>query len=315
LGRSEGEEPVEAVVFYGANPMVSNPQIDLVRQGLRREDLFTVVIDLYRTETADFADLVLPSTMQHEQYEMNDSFSHLYLNWNEPAVEPPGECLSHTEIFRRLAVAMGYTEPWLQATDLDYAAMLLDSEAYRSAGITLDRLRTEGFVRVPDAAPYRPFAERFKTPSGRFEFASNRADRDGLDRLPVYRPPAETVSVVDEPGTYHLVAPASEWHINSVFAGTAVTLARTSTPPVTIHPDDARRDGLVNGQRVSVANERGRFDAVVDIDASVRRGLAATTKGWWRHGLNATVREADSDMGRGAVFHDNQVRIVGRHER
>ncbi len=297
--------PIEAVIFYGANPMVSNPDTEGVRRGLERDDLFTVVIDLYQTETADHADLLLPSTMQHEQFEMHDSFAHLYLNWNEPAVEPAGECLPHSEIFRRLAVAMGYDEPELQASDLEIAAALLGSDDYRAAGITLETLRAQGFVRVPAAEPYRPFADRFPTASGRFEFASDRAEREGHGRLPNYRPPSE--AVVGE--GYALVAPASEWHINSVFAGTAVTLDRTAAPPLTIHPDDAERDGLHHGQLVEVVNERGSFEARLEVDDAVRRGLAATTKGWWRQGLNTTVREVDSDMGRGAVFHDNRVTI------
>ncbi len=303
-------DPVEAIVFYGANPMVSNPELDLVRRGLERDDLFTVVIDIYQTETADYADLLLPSTMQHEQFEMNDSFAHLYLNWNEPAVEPPGECLPHTEIFRRIAAAMGLDAPELFVSDLEIAASLLDTDGYRSAGITLDRLRAEGWVRVPDADPYRPFADGFKTASGRFEFESSRAEHDGHGRLPNYRPPLETNADQLRPGEYHLVAPASEWHINSVFAGTDVTLGRTTAPPVSIHPDDAARDGLVDGQWVSIVNGRGRYAAKLKVDDRLRPGLAATTKGWWRQGMNRTVREQDSDMGRGAVYHDNVVRIL-----
>ncbi len=303
-------EPVEAIVFYGANPMVSNPELDLVRRGLERDDLFTVVIDIYQTETADYADLLLPSTMQHEQFEMNDSFAHLYLNWNEPAVEPPGECLPHTEIFRRIAAAMGLDAPELFVSDLEIAASLLDTDGYRSAGITLDRLRAEGWVRVPDADPYRPFADGFKTASGRFEFESSRAEHDGHGRLPNYRPPLETNADQLRPGEYHLVAPASEWHINSVFAGTDVTLGRATAPPVSIHPDDAARDGLADGQWVSIVNGRGRYAAKLKVDDRLRPGLAATTKGWWRQGMNRTVREQDSDMGRGAVYHDNVVRIL-----
>ncbi len=306
------DPPVEAIIFYGANPMVSNPELDLVRRGLERDDLFTVVIDLYQTETADHADLLLPSTMQHEQFEMHDSFAHLYLNWNEPAVAPPGECLPHTEIFRRLATALGLDHPELHLTDLEIAASLLDTDAYRAAGITLDRLRADGWVRVPNAAPYRPFAEGFKTASRRFEFASARAEADGHGLVPNYRPPAETAALDGAPGRYHLVAPASEWHINSVFAGTAVTLGRTQAPSVSVHPDDALRDGLIDGATVVIENGRGRYEATVRIDQRVRRGLAATTKGWWRQGLNATVREQDSDMGRGAVYHDNVVSIKAR---
>lgn len=300
------DPPVKALVVYGANPLVSNPQTDLVRQGLLRDDLFTVAIDLYPTETVAQADIVLPSTMQHEQYEINDSFAHLYLNWNEPAVDP-GECLPHTEIFRRLATAMGVDQPAVHATDLEIAADLIDTDAYRTAGVTLDRLRAEGFVRLPNTDPYRPLAERFPTASGRFEFTSERAEADGHGRLPNHRPPVE---VVGADGRYTLVAHGSDFHINSVFAGTEKTRTRTGTPPVVIHVDDAARDGLTDGDAILVENERGSFHAVVAIGGAARPGVAATTKGWWGQGVNATVVERDSDMARGAVYHDNLVTIT-----
>ena len=111
------------------------------------------------------------------------------------------------------------------------------------------------------------------------------------------------------PGTYDLVAAASDHHVNSVFAGTAVVRSRTGAPDLRVHPDDAGREGLVDGARVSVVNARGHFKAVVRIDDGVRPGVVATDMGWWGMGVNATVREQDSDMGRGAVFHDNRVRL------
>ncbi len=310
LGRNltELDPPVRALVVCGANPMVSNPQVDLVRRGLAREDLFTVAIDIYPTETVDYADIVLPSTMQHEQIELNDSFAHLYLNWNEPAVAPPGECLPHTEIFRRLAAALGLTEPALFASDLELAAAAIDTEEYRNAGIDVERLRSEGFVRVPGATPYRPLDGEFPTPSGRFEFVSERAERDGHGRLPNYRPPAEQVRG-HRSQRYALVANGSDFHINSVFAGTERTRSRAEAPPVVIHADDAERDGLADGMAVVIENERGQFAATVRVGPPARRGVASTTKGWWGQGLNATVIERDSDMGRGAVYHDNVVTI------
>lgn len=301
------DPPIEALIVYGANPMVSNPELDLVRRGLGRDDLFTVVIDLYQTETADYADLVLPSTMQHEQTELNDSYFHNYLNWNEPAVAPPGECLPHTEIFRRLARAMGYTEPELFADDHELAADYLDQDDFRAEGITVTSLRERGFARMPGTTPFLPFAERFSTPSGLFEFTSERAAEDDHGLLPHYEPPIE--SAEPEPGAVALIAAASDHHINSVFAGTERTRSRTSAPPVAMHPEDAAEAGVAEGDRVLVGNDRGSFEADLILTDRVRRGLAITTKGWWRQGLNATVAERDSDMGRGAIFHDNQVTV------
>ncbi len=305
------DPPVEALLVHGANPVVSNPDTAAVRRALSRPDLFTVAIELFHTETTDYADIVLPSTMQHEQIEVNDSFSHLYVQLNQPAVAPPGECLAHTEIFRRLARAMGLDEPALYASDLELAAALFDTPEFAAAGITVESLLETGWARLPGTeAPYLPFAERFPTPSGRFEFASDRAERENQGLLPHYRPPAEAGGANGAAtGGYDLVAAASDWHVNSVFAGTDRTLARTGRPDVAINPDDAARDGLDDGIEVEIANDRGSFWAVLQLDPMVKRGVAVTTKGWWGMGVNNTVVERDSDMGRGAVYHDNHVVI------
>ncbi len=311
------DPPVEALFVYGANPVVSNPDVAGVRQGLARDDLFTVVVEVFNTETTDYADIVLPSTMQHEQFEINDSFSHLYLNLNRPAVAPPGQCLAHSEIFRRLARALELDEPALYASDEELGAALLDTPAYREAGITIESLDEQGWVRLPGTErPYLPFADRFPTPSGRFELTSNRAERDGHGLLPHYRPPSEAATADSSTRSddvsgdrYDLIAAASDWHINSVFAGTDRTRSRTARPVVAVHPDDGARDGLVDGCEVVVGNDRGSFTATVVFDPAARPGVAATTKGWWGMGVNTTVAERDSDMGRGAIYHDNRVRV------
>ncbi len=296
------DPPVEAIIISGANPVVSNPDSTGVQRALARADLFTVAIELFPTPTTAFADYILPSTMQHEQQEMNDSFSHYYLHWNERAVEPAGAALSHTEIYRRLATALAqhdpaFANPALQASDEDYARALLDAEAFRSAGLTFEALRENGWMRLPEPQPIRSFS-----------FASDRAERDGLGRLPEWRGLKETA---DRAGGYELVANGSDWHINTVFSQTAKTLVRTGEPPVIISSGDADRDGLTPGQSVTVGNERGAFTAQLIVDDAVTRpGVASISKGWGTQLVNATVREEDSDTGNGAVFHDNVVWIT-----
>jgi len=314
LGRNLCElddPPVMALVVSGANPVVSNPQTDLVRRGLTREDLFTVVVDVHATETVAYGDLVLPSTMQHEQFEINDSYHHRYVQWNEPAVEPAGECLPHTEIWRRLAAAMGYTDAELYASDLELAADVLGSPELAAGGVSVERLRRDGFAPLPDPTvdPAAPGGRRFLTPSGRFEFASQRAHAAGHGRLPNYRPGLEATGAARPgSGALALIAAADDRHVNSTFAGTAAELGR-DLPPVVVHPDDAAALGLRSGTRVVVANGRGSFEAVLGVSDAVRRGVAHTTKGRWHHGLNHTVAERDADMGGGAVFHDNAVTV------
>ncbi len=302
----ENADPgVEALIISGANPVVSNPDSTGVKRALSRQDLFTVAIELFPTPTTAFADYILPSAMQHEQHEMNDSYSHYYLHWNQKAVEPAGEALSHTQIYQRLAVALAthdpaFADPALQATEEDYARRLLDTESFRAAGITLERLREKGWVRLPEPEPITMFA-----------FASERAERDGLHRLPVWRGPNESVAGAGSSGGYELIANGSDWHVNTVFSQTTKTRKRTSRPPIFITAADAARDGLAAGQEVSVSNERGTFQATLAVDDDIARsGVASITKGWGTQLVNATVREEDSDTGHGAVFHDNLVWIT-----
>ncbi len=297
------DPPVRALIVSGANPVVSNPDSDGVRRVLAREDLFTVAIEIFPTPTTAFADYVLPSAMQHEQAELNNSFSHHYLHWNAPAVEPAGSALSHTEIYRRLARALAvhdprFHEPVFQATEEEYARALLGSPALRNAGVTLQRLQASGWMRLPDPPPI-----------DRFSFVNGRAARDGLGRLPEWQGTKETT----REGGYLLIANGSEWHVNTVFAQTEVTASRTSTPPVYVSSLDARRDGLTDRSPVTVSNDRGCFEAELRIDDQIARpGVASTTKGWPAQLVNRTVREEDSDAGHGAVYHDNRVRITAR---
>ncbi len=310
---------VMALVMWAANPVVSNPDQARVRAGLSREDLFFVAVDHVHTATTAYADLVLPGTTQLEHADLHDSYSHLYLNWNEPAVAPAGECLPHTEIFRRLAAALGAREPALFATDDDLARAALGSGHPALSGITLERLRQQGWVRLGHPSPYLPFAAGFPTPSGRFEFASARAEREGAGRLPGYVPPHEAGRAAD-PGAdagaadLDLISAANHYLLNSTFS-TSPLHTRRGEPVVTVHPEDAARLGIHEGQLVEVSNDRGAFTARAAVNDTVRPAVAATTKGLSPlrpsgTSVNATTAERDADLGRGATYHDNRVRIA-----
>src|SRR5262249_19611460 len=140
--------PVKALFVMASNPLASVPQQSKIRRGLSRDDLFTVVVEHFRTDTVDYADIVLPATMQLEQADLQIAYEQLYISWNEPAVPPPGECLSSAEIFRRLARRMGLNEPCLFDSDEDIARQLLDSGHPSLAGITLERLKERGWMRI-----------------------------------------------------------------------------------------------------------------------------------------------------------------------
>ena len=307
----DGDPPVHALVVYGANPLASNPDTGKARRALAREDLFTVVIEQVPTDTVDYADIVLPSTMQTEHTDVHDGYGHLYLGWNEPAVPPPGECLPHTEIFRRLARAMDLGEPALYDDDLTLARTLIESGDPTLAGVTVERLRHEGWVRLGHPHPLVPFQSGFPTPSGRLELYSERAAAAGHDPLPGYTPPAEAA----DPGADRLalIAAASHWFLNSMFANAPEQRVRAGEPTLALHPDDAAARGLSGGERVRVGNERGAFEAVLAVGDATRRGVAATTKGHWPkllaggENVNAATEERDADLGGGAVYHDCSV--------
>ncbi len=307
------DPPVAALIVVAANPMASNPEQARIRRGLAREDLFTVVIENFQTDTADYADILLPGTMQTEHADLHDSFSHLYLQWNEPAVAAPGECLSHTEIFRRLARRLGLDEPALQASDEQLARAALASKHPALEGVTLEKLKAQGWQRLAWPQPYQPFLEHFFTPSKRFEFRSQRAAAEGHGLYPHYTRPRETAADADD-GSLILLSPANQHLLNSMFANSSHH-ARAGGPTLVLHPADVERLQLRDGQRVRAWNQRGEFFAQLKSSDATRRGVALSSKGQWPKlnggsSVNATVAERDADMARGGVYSDNRVFVA-----
>jgi anaerobic selenocysteine-containing dehydrogenase len=312
------DPPVMGLLVCGANPVASNPDQNRVRRALSREDLFTVALEHFPTDTVDYADIVLPATMQTEHADLHDAYGHLYLLWNEPAVAPPGECLSNSEIFRRIAARMGLEDRALYASDEELARDLLSSDHPSVAGITLERLKRDGWVRLNYPRPFVPFKDGFPTPSGKLEFYSSRAAADGLDPLAGYTPPREAAAVDGEPGQRYplaLIAAASHYFMNTIFANHPRLLRQAGAPRIVLHPGDAAARALESGQRALIFNDRGSFLADVEVSDAVRPGVVASTKGYWTKllggaNVNATVDERDSDMGHGAVYHDNLVEVA-----
>ena len=311
------DPPVRSLLVYSANPLATVPDQNKVRRGLAREDLFTIVIEHVQTDTADYADIVLPATMQTEHADLHYAYGHLYVAWNEPAVAPPGECLPNSEIFRRLAKALGVTEPCVYDGDEEMARQLLGASDPALAGITLERLKRDGWARLD--VPAAPFAERFRTKSGKLEFYSSRMAEAGLDPVPAYTPPYEAAQRGTELARRHplaLIAPASHYFLNATFANVAELEGRQGEPTIELHPDDAAARDLRPGDRARVHNDRGQFEARVIVSDRLRPGVAAGVKGFWPKRVpgganaNTTVAERDADMGGGAIFHDNRVEVT-----
>jgi anaerobic selenocysteine-containing dehydrogenase len=312
------DPPVKALFILASNPLASVPHQAKIRRGLARDDLFTVVVEHFRTDTVEYADIVLPATMQLEHADLQIAYGHLYISWNEPAVPPPGECLSSAEIFRRLARRMGLNEPCLYDSDETIAHQLLDSGHPSLAGITLERLRERGWMRLALPETFVPFADGFPTASGKLEFVAPHMAEAGLDPLAGYTPPYEAAqrdTPLAERYPLALIAGADHYFLNSLFANVARQQQRSGPPVLRLHPEDAAARGLASGDEARVFNDRGAFVATIEVSGRVRPGVASTTKGRWprfvkgESTVNATVDTRVSDMGGGAVFHDNRVEV------
>ncbi|WP_435016387.1 molybdopterin-containing oxidoreductase family protein [Tundrisphaera sp. TA3] len=309
--------PVRALYVYNCNPAAVAPDQAKVIAGLMREDLFTVVHEQFATDTADYADIVLPATTQLEHPDLHGSYGHHFVMLNTPSIAPRGECRSNTDVFRALAGRLGF-EPELFPDDETLIREALDGGPHLE-GITLERLRDEPSIRLGIPAPFLPLAEgRFPTPSGKCEFYSEAMEAAGLDPLPTYTPPLEDPATrPDLAASYplQLLSPPRPQFLNSTFANSASHRAAAGDPTVEMSEADAARRGLVDGQWAEVYNDRGRFRARVALAGSVRPGVAVATGLYWNKlvpgggNANCTTSSALTDMGGGATFFDNLVDV------
>ena len=306
------DPPVDSLVIFNCNPAATSPDARRVRAGMLRDDLFTVVLEQRMTDTADLADVVLPATMQPEHADLHDSYGHLYLSWNEPAVPAPGECLPNSEILRRIAARLGFDHPALQISDLEFAGEML-----AQADIELHDLRAEGFLRIGPQRDSAPFAAGgFPTPSGRVELFSQALVDAGHDGLPTYQPPFEAVDdELAERFPLVLLAPAGRFFLNSTFAQLDWHRGKMGGPTIWLHPADAASRGLVDGDTVRCHNDRGAWTAALAVSDAARPGVCFTLKTQWPklspggENVNACTPERDTDLGGGPTFHDNRVEV------
>ncbi len=315
-----GGPPVQALVVYNSNPASVAPDRSAVLRGLAREDLFTVVLEHFQTDTADWADYVLPATTQLEHWDVHLAYGHHYVSLNRPSIAPVGEAKPNTEIFRLLAARMGMDHAAMRDDDAALLRQALDTQSPMLEGVTLDALLERGWMRLNVPTPYLPFADGgFPTPSGKCEFYSARMLEMGLDPLPAYTPPYESPERAPElAARYPLVLISSPAHqfLNSTFVNVDALRRGAGEPECVLHPRDAERRGIAPGMRVAVHNDRGTFTAVARVEDAIREGVAWAPSIWWGKlapdGANAnqTTSQRETDMGHGPVFYDNRVEIA-----
>jgi anaerobic selenocysteine-containing dehydrogenase len=303
--------PVKALVVYNSNPAAIAPNQRKVLAGLRRADLFTVVLEQFQTDTADHADIVLPVTTFLEHTDIYLAYGHYYLQMARPALPTPGETKSNTEIFRLLASRLGFVEGCFGETDDDMIRCLLQTESPYFKGISFERLDRERSIRLnvsPAGEPFLPFAEGgFRTPSGKFEF--------GAETL-AYAPPLESRlgdSELSSRYPLELVSGKNDDSMNSTFGHRASVDEQTSR--LSMNPDDARLRGIVHGEQVRAANDRGSCIFLVQLDSNVPRGVLRARSTRWNKstpgglGINQLTSERLTDIGGGPTFYSCLVEV------
>jgi anaerobic selenocysteine-containing dehydrogenase len=320
--------PIRALCVYNSNPAAVCPDQSRVLQGLKREDLFTVVLEQFPTDTVDYADIVLPATTQLEHWDIHGSYGHLYVQVNEPAIAPLGEAKPNTEIFRLLARGMGFEPELFDVTDKELIAEGLTSPASSRrfppaggfAGVDFARLRSEGPIRINVPENFAPFAEGgFNTPSGKCELYSAAQAERGLDPLPTYTPPHEDPQTRPDLAArfpLQMVSPPVPSFLNSTFVNIPDMRKAAGEPTVEIHPADAAKRGIRDGQTVRVHNDRGSFQAKAIVGETVKPGVVVSQGVWWNKytadgvNCNTTTSTQLTDLGAGATFFDNLVEVT-----
>ena len=308
---------VEAIVVYNSNPVAVAPESAKVAAGFAREDLFTIVLEQFQTDTADYADLLLPATTQLEHLDVHKSYGHTHVMANLPAIAPVGEARPNTEIFRAIARAMNLTEPALFESDEDVAAHAFDWSDPALGGADWAALKRDGWLKLN--IPEAPFANGgFRTPTGKCEFHSEALAQAGLDPLPDYLPPHESADGAPELAARYplaMISPPARNFLNSTFVNVESLRATEGEPHVDLHPADAARREIADGDEVRVFNDRGSMRARARVTDRARSGLVVGLSIWWKklapdgRNANEVTSQALTDLGGSATFYDCLVEV------
>lgn len=309
------DNPVHALFVWNGNPVLSMPNAGAIRRGLERDDLFTVVSEQFMTDTARYADVVLPAAMQTEQIDVIPSWGHLWTGWNEPATPPRGQAVANTELFRRLAAAFGFESKVFEMSDLDLIAAAL------GPSMSAFDLRSVGFTRVSTyPVDHLPYANGgFHTPSGKAELVAESFAGVGVSRLPEWKPVAE--GPAGEGSSRHplsLQTPKKQTRfLNTSYSGLAAHANHESGPFIELDPQDAAARNLADGDDARVFNDRGSLTLPVVVSDRLRPGVVSVAWGFWAEAygdgtssINDLTNASDTEFGHGSSYGDTLVEVV-----
>ncbi len=304
---------IHALINWNCNPLVTIPNAEATRRGLERDDLFTVVHDQFITDTARYADIVLPATTQLEADDVVTSWGSLHINYNHAAIEPVGESVTNTEFFRRLSAAMGYTEPALFADDDTLLRSALPT-------IDIDKLRDSNWIEADYPADGRPFGDgHFDTATGRVQLASDQLEAIGQPRVPTYVAPREgprgDPELVARFPLQLLTLKQHTRFLNSAYSHLPKHGPAEGAPFLECNRRDADARGLGEGDLVRVWNDRASLQLPIRITERVRPGVVTIPWGWWRsqhlddQSANSLTNSTLTEWGGGVAYSDTLVEI------
>ncbi|WP_257350684.1 molybdopterin-dependent oxidoreductase [Pseudalkalibacillus decolorationis] len=309
LGKAlfETKDPIRSLFVYGSNPAIVAPESNKVREGLARQDLFTVVHDLFLTETAMFADIVLPATSAFENTDFYTSYWHQYIHLQEPVISPYGESKSNTELFRLLAYAMGFNEQAFKDRDEELINQALNhsSNPYLH-DVTFEKLKNDRFIKAKNT---NDLLKNLKTPSGKIELYSEKMELDGYPALPTYIPLVE-----EQNFPFHYVPGPNHNFLNSTFSNNDKHIKLEKAPKLFMNQQDADSRGIENGTTVRIWNNRGECELTVFVGNQVLPSVVVS-QGLWsdmpgkNQLINALTPDRLADMGGGATFFSGRVNV------
>ena len=332
------DPPIKSLFVNNSNPVSQAGYSSKLETQLKSDDMFVVVSELFITDTAKYADILLPATMQAEQLEVMLAWGHFYLTYNEKAIEAPGECVSNSELFRRLAKTMGFEDSYWDRTDYEMLNDFIDWTSPKLKGWNMERRREVGYVSLAGATPDKrlPHAEgNFPTPTGKCEFLTTQADKGNfvvpvwrsmyegmqggeyIDPLPEWLPMRESPESNPELAKKYplnIVTPKAHAFLNSQYANEKSQQHRQGEQTVTIHPDDAIFRGIKDGELVRVFNDRGSFKGKAIISDDAMQGLVVSFLGHWHQfnngsAVNSISSNEFSNLGHAPSFSDNLVQV------